>query len=75
MYVYERYFFKLISGYVFGKTIGNLRKHRDVRLVTMTRKRSWLAAECNYYITKWFTERLLTIVIGKTEVEKNKWCS
>ena len=57
---------------VFEKTMKNLRKHRDIRPVTIGRKRNLLATECNYHTTKWFTEKLLTTVMNKTEVKVNK---
>ena len=37
---------------VFGKTIENLRKHRDIKLVTTDEKRSKLVSEPNYHTTK-----------------------
>ena len=57
---------------VFGKTIENLRKHRDIRLVTTDEKRSKLISEPNYHATKWFSENLLAIEMKKTKVKINK---
>ena len=50
---------------VFGKTMGNVRKNRDTKLVTTERKRNYLASEPNYYTTKFFTENLLAIEMKK----------
>ena len=50
---------------VFGKTIQNVRKHRDIKLVTTDKRRSELVSEPNYHTTKWFSENLLA-----TEMEK-----
>ena len=50
---------------VFGKTIENVRKHRDIKLVTTDRRRNYLVSEPNYRTTKFFTENLLAIEMKK----------
>ena len=57
---------------VFGKTVENVRKHRDIELVTTERRRNYLVSEPNYYTTKLFTENLLAIEIRKTQISMNK---
>ena len=54
-------FFKLMNNAVFGKTVENVRKHRDIKLVTNDTKRNTLVSEPNYHTTKWFSENLLAI--------------
>ena len=39
---------------VFGKTMDNLRKHRDIKLVTTDEKRNKLVSEPNYHKRKRF---------------------
>ena len=56
---------------VFGKTMGNVRKHRDI-LVTIDKRRNRLVSETNYDTTKWFSENLLAIEMKKTKVKMNK---
>ena len=50
---------------VIGKTIENVRKHRDIKLVTTERKQNYLVLEPNYHTTKFFTEYLLAIEMKK----------
>ena len=69
---FEKNFFKLMINSVFGKTMENLRKHRDIKLVTADEKRSKLISEPNYHTTKRFSENLLAIEMKKTKVKMNK---
>ena len=57
---------------VFGKTMENLRKHRNIKLVTTERRRNYLVSEPNYHTTKFFTENLLAIEMRKTLILMNK---
>ena len=57
---------------VFGKTMENVRKHRDIKLVTTDKRRNRLVSEPNRHTTKWFSENLLAIEMKKTKVEMNK---
>ena len=57
----EKDFFKLMNNYVFGKTMKNVRKYRDVKLLTTQKRRVKLASEPNYDTSKRFSENLLTI--------------
>ena len=50
---------------VFGKTIENVRKHRDIKLVTADDKRNKLVPEPNYHTTKRFSKNLLAIDVKK----------
>ena len=50
----------------FEKTMENIRKHRDNKLVTTDQRRNQLASEPNHHRTKYFSENLMTIDIKKT---------
>ena len=69
---FEKDFFKLMNNAVFGKTMENVRKHRDIKLVTTDKRRNQLASEPNYHTTKYFSENLLAIEMKKTKVNMNK---
>ena len=45
---FEKEFFKLMNNSVFGKTIENVRNHRDIKLVTTNERRRNLVSEPNY---------------------------
>ena len=55
---------------VFGKTMKNVRKYRDIN--TTERKRNYLVSETNYHTTKFFTKNLLAIEMRKTQILLNK---
>ena len=57
---------------LFRETMENLRKHRDIKLVTIDEKRNKLVAEPNYHTAKHFSENLLAIKMKKTKVKMNK---
>ena len=46
----------------------NIRKHGDIKLVTMERRRNYLVSEPSFHTTKSFTENLLAIGMRKTEI-------
>ena len=56
---------------VFGKTIENVRKHRDIKLVTTDKRRNQLVSEPNYHTTKCFSGNLLAIEMKKIKVKMN----
>ena len=57
---------------VFGKTMENVRKHRDIELVTTEKRRIKLVSEPNYHTTKQFSENLLATKMKKAKVKMNK---
>ena len=57
---------------VFGKTMGNKRKHRVITLVTTERRTNYLVSEPNLDVTKFFKEKLLAIQTKKTGILMNK---
>ena len=57
---------------VFGKTIENVRKDRDIKLVTTEERRIKIVSELNYHTTKHFSDKLLAIEMKKTKVKMNK---
>ena len=68
---FEKYFFQLINDSIFGKSKENMRKHKDIKLVTTEKRRNYLVSEPNYHATKWFSECLLPIETKKIKVKMN----
>ena len=68
--ILKKTFFKLINNAVFGKTMKNVRKHSDKKLVTTKRRRNYLVSEPNCHKIKFFTEYLFTIEMKKKKTNK-----
>ena len=69
---FEKDFFKLMNNAVFGKTMGNVRKHRDIKLATTEGRRNYLVSEPNYHTAKFFTKNFLAIEMKKRKILMNK---
>ena len=69
---FEKDLFKLMNNSVFGKTMENIRKHRDIKLVTKNKKRSKLVSEPNYHTINLISEDLSIIEMKNTKVKMNK---
>ena len=54
-----------MNNVVFGKTMENLRKQRDIKLLTTEKKRDYLVSEPNHHTKKFFTENILAIEMKK----------
>ena len=46
----EKDFFKLMNNSAFGKTIQNVRNHKDIKLVPSDKRRKRLVSEPNYHL-------------------------
>ena len=57
---------------VFGKTMENIRNHRNIKLVTTDKKRNKLVSEPNYHTINYISEDLSIIKMNKTKVKMNK---
>ena len=69
---YEKDFFKLMNNSFFGKTMENVRGHRDVKLIVTEERRKKLVSEPNYDSYKQFSNDLMSIEMRKTEVLMDK---
>ena len=69
---FEKDLLKLMNNAVFGKTMENIRKHRDIKLVTTNKKRKKLVSEPNYHTINYISEHLSITEMNKTKVKMNK---
>ena len=69
---FEKDFFKLMNNAVFAKSMENVKKHRDIKLVTTEKRTNYLESESNFNTTKFFPENLLAVEMKKTEILMNK---
>ena len=58
---FEKDFFKLMNNSVFGKTMENVRKRVDVRLITDEKKLLKMASKPTYVSSKIFNEKLVAV--------------
>ena len=66
---FEKDFFKLMNNAVFGKTMENIRKHVDVKLVPDGRKFNRLTSKPNFKSFKIFSNDLVAVNMTKTEIK------
>ena len=69
---FEKDFFKLMNNSVFGKTMENIRKRVDVRLVTSKEKLLKLSSKPTYVSSKIFNENLVAVHKIKETLTMNR---
>ena len=69
---FEKDFFKLMNNSVFGKTMENIRKRVDVRLVTSKEKLLKLSSKPTYVSSKIFNENLVAVHKIKESLTMNR---
>ena len=57
---------------VFGKAMENLRKYREIKLLTTESRLNYFVSEPNYQTTKFFIKNLLAIETKMTQVTMKK---
>ena len=71
-HLFEKDFFKLMKNSVFGKTMGNLRKRVDIRLVTDKNKLLKLTSKPTFVSSKIFNENLVAVHKIKETLKLNR---
>ena len=69
---FEKNFFKLMKSSVFGKTMENIRNHKDMRLVTSDEKYLKPVMKPNFKDGHPFSKHLFAVKMGKTEITMKK---
>ena len=67
---FEKDLFKLMNNAVFGKTVENIRKHRNIKLVTTDKKRNKLVSKPNYNTMNYISKDLSIIEMKKKKKKK-----
>ena len=69
---FEKNFFKRMNNSVFGKAMENVRKFRNIKLITTDKRRTQLISKPNYHLTKYFSKNILAFEMKKIKVKMNK---
>ncbi|XP_057290302.1 uncharacterized protein LOC130612992 [Hydractinia symbiolongicarpus] len=69
---FEKDFYQLMNLSVFGKTMENLRSHRNIQFVTNEKKYTKLVMKPNFKGENYFSSHLMGVDMGKTEEKMNK---
>jgi len=69
---FQKDFFKLMNNSIFGKTLENKRKHKNVKLVTNARKLEKLVQQPNFETTIIINEKLVAVSMTKTSVKMDR---
>ena len=69
---FEKDFFKLMNNSVFGKTMENIRDHKDMKLVTSDKKYQEYVMKPNFKDGHPFSKHLFAAKMGKREITMNK---
>ena len=67
-YDFEKAFFKLMNNSVFGKTMENIRKHRNIKLVMTEEKYLKTVMKPNFKSGVLFGENLMGCEMGKSKL-------
>ena len=63
----------MINNEVFGKTLENVRKHRNVKFAIAEKRQMYLVSEPNYRTINFSAKKLLAIEMRKTQILINKY--
>ena len=69
---FEKDFFKLMNNSVFGKTMQNIRKHKNIKLVTSIESYPKTVMKPNFKSGIFISTNLMDCEMGKTKVVMNK---
>ena len=69
---FEKDFFKLMNNSVFGKTMENKRKHKDMRLVANEDRYKKLVMKPNFKDERKFSDNLMGVEMGKSKIKMTK---
>ena len=69
---FEKDCFKLMNNSMFGKTMENVREHKNIKLVNSERKRKMYASKVNYKNTVRFSDNFMAMNMRRNKVVMNK---